>query len=64
VQNGIRHRILQRPPRRSSEWIDLFCMQFAEAPHFNHLAAVRNAFDFSGPRDFVRHAAMRSDRVR
>ena len=29
-------------------------VQFAQAPHFNHLAAVYGAFDFSGPLDFVR----------
>src|SRR5580658_1139 len=38
-------------------------VQFAQAPHFNHLNAVYNAFDFSGPRDFVRRAAGLSDRV-
>ena len=38
-------------------------MQFAQAPHFNHLAAVYNSFDFSGPLDFVRKAADLSDRV-
>jgi 4-hydroxyphenylacetate 3-monooxygenase len=37
--------------------------QFAQAPHFNHLAAVYKAFDFSGPLDFVRRAADLSDRV-
>ncbi len=31
--------------------------QFAQAPHFNHLAAVYRSFDFSGPLDFVRRAA-------
>ena len=36
--------------------------QFAQAPHFNHLAAVYN-FDFSGPLDFVKQAAGLSDRV-
>ena len=36
-------------------------IQFAQAPHFNHLAAVYNAFDFSGPLDFVRRAADLSD---
>ena len=37
--------------------------QFAQAPHFNHLAAVYNSFDFSGPLDFVRKAADLSDKV-
>jgi 4-hydroxyphenylacetate 3-monooxygenase len=37
--------------------------QFAQAPHFNHLAAVYNNFDFSGPLDFVRKSAGLSDRV-
>ena len=39
-------------------------VQFAQAPHFNHLAAVYNAFDFSGPLDFVRNAAGLSDKSR
>jgi 4-hydroxyphenylacetate 3-monooxygenase len=38
-------------------------VQFAQAPHFNHLAAVYNSFDFSGPLDFVRKSADLSDRV-
>ncbi|EWY37825.1 4-hydroxyphenylacetate-3-hydroxylase [Skermanella stibiiresistens SB22] len=38
-------------------------VQFAQAPHFNHLAAVYNSFDFSGPLDFVRKAADLSDKV-
>jgi 4-hydroxyphenylacetate 3-monooxygenase len=38
-------------------------VQFAQAPHFNHLAAVYGAFDFSGPLEFVRKAAGLSDRV-
>jgi 4-hydroxyphenylacetate 3-monooxygenase len=38
-------------------------VQFAQAPHFNHLNAVYNAFDFSGPLDFVKKAAGLSDRV-
>ncbi len=38
-------------------------IQFAQAPHFNHLAAVYGAFDFSGPLDFVRRAAGLSERV-
>jgi 4-hydroxyphenylacetate 3-monooxygenase len=38
-------------------------VQFAQAPHFNHLKAVYNAFDFSGPLDFVKRAAGLSDRV-
>jgi len=39
-------------------------IQFAQAPHFNHLAAVYGAFDFSGPLDFVRKAAGLSDKVK
>ena len=38
-------------------------VQFAQAPHFNHLNTVYNAFDFSGPLDFVKRAAGLSDRV-
>jgi 4-hydroxyphenylacetate 3-monooxygenase len=38
-------------------------VQFAQAPHFNHLAAVCNAFDLSGPLEFVRRAAQLSDNV-
>ncbi len=38
-------------------------VQFAQAPHFNHLAAVYKSFDFSGPLDFVRRSAGLSDRV-
>ncbi|HEX2114351.1 MAG TPA: 4-hydroxyphenylacetate 3-hydroxylase family protein [Alphaproteobacteria bacterium] len=38
-------------------------VQFAQAPHFNHLAALYNSFDFSGPLDFVKRAADLSDRV-
>jgi 4-hydroxyphenylacetate 3-monooxygenase len=38
-------------------------VQFAQAPHFNHLAAVYNSFDFSGPLDFVRKCAGLSDRL-
>ena len=38
-------------------------VQFAQAPHFNHLAAVYNSFDFSGPLDFVRKSAGLSDKV-
>lgn len=37
--------------------------QFAQAPHFNHLNAVYNSFDFSGPLDFVRRAAGLSPRM-
>jgi 4-hydroxyphenylacetate 3-monooxygenase len=37
--------------------------QFAQAPHFNHLNAVYNAFDFSGPLDFVKKVAGLSDKV-
>lgn len=39
-------------------------VQFAQAPHFNHLAAVYRSFDFSGPLDFVRRAAELSDQVK
>jgi 4-hydroxyphenylacetate 3-monooxygenase len=38
-------------------------VQFAQAPHFNHLAAVYRSFDFSGPLDFVRRAAELSEQV-
>lgn len=38
-------------------------VQFAQAPHFNHLAAVYKAFDFSGPLDFVRRSAGLSERI-
>jgi len=38
-------------------------VQFAQAPHFNHLAAVYKSFDFSGPLDFVRKTAGLSDTV-
>jgi 4-hydroxyphenylacetate 3-monooxygenase len=38
-------------------------VQFAQAPHFNHLAAVYRSFDFSGPLDFVRRAADLSEKV-
>jgi 4-hydroxyphenylacetate 3-monooxygenase len=38
-------------------------VQFAQAPHFNHLAALYNSFDFSGPLDFVKRAADLSDRI-
>jgi hypothetical protein len=38
-------------------------VQFAQAPHFNHLNALYNAFDFSAPLDFVKKAADLSDRV-
>jgi 4-hydroxyphenylacetate 3-monooxygenase len=41
----------------------LIFVQFAQAPHFNHLNAVYNAFDFSGPLDFVKKVARLSDRV-
>jgi 4-hydroxyphenylacetate 3-monooxygenase len=39
-------------------------VQFAQAPHFNHLAAVYNAFDFSGPLEFVRRSANLSEKVK
>lgn len=38
-------------------------VQFAQAPHFNHLNAVYKNFDFSGPLDFVRRSAGMSDRI-
>ncbi len=38
-------------------------VQFAQAPHFSHLAAVYSNFDFSGPLDFVRKSAGLSDAV-
>jgi 4-hydroxyphenylacetate 3-monooxygenase len=38
-------------------------VQFAQSPHFNHLNAVYNAFDFAGPLDFVKRVAQLSDRV-
>jgi 4-hydroxyphenylacetate 3-monooxygenase len=38
-------------------------VQFAQAPHCNHLAVVYNAFDFAGPLRFVRKAASLSDKV-
>ena len=38
-------------------------VQFAQAPHFNYLAAVYNSFDFSGPLDLVRKSAGLSDTV-
>jgi aromatic ring hydroxylase len=38
-------------------------VQFVQAPHFNHLAAVYNSFDFDGPLDFVRRAASLSEKV-
>jgi len=38
-------------------------VQFAQAPHFNHLAAVYNSFDFAGPLDFVRKSAGLSDQI-
>ena len=38
-------------------------VQFAQAPHFNHLAALYNSFDFSGPLDFVKKSAGLSDRI-
>lgn len=39
-------------------------VQFAQAPHFNHLAAVYKSFDFEGPLDFVRKTAGLSDKVK
>lgn len=39
-------------------------VQFAQAPHFNHLNAVYNAFDFSGPLEFVRNSAGLSEKIK
>ena len=39
-------------------------VQFAQAPHFNHLAAVYNSFDFEGPLEFVRKSAQLSEDVK
>ncbi|POF30933.1 4-hydroxyphenylacetate 3-hydroxylase family protein [Roseibium marinum] len=39
-------------------------VQFAQAPHFSHLAAVYQSFDFEGPLDFVRKSAGLSDQVK
>jgi len=39
-------------------------VQCAHAPHFNHLNATYNAFDFSGPLEFVPRAANLSARVK
>jgi 4-hydroxyphenylacetate 3-monooxygenase len=38
-------------------------VQFAQAPHFNHLSALYQSFDFSGPLDLVKSFATLSDRV-
>ena len=38
-------------------------VQFAQAPHFNHLNALYNSFDFAGPLDFVKRSAGLSDRI-
>lgn len=38
-------------------------VQFAQSPHFAHLNAVYNAFDFSGPLELVKKAAGLSDRI-
>jgi 4-hydroxyphenylacetate 3-monooxygenase len=38
-------------------------VQFAQAPHFNHLNALYQSFDFSGPLDLVKNFAGLSDRV-
>ena len=56
---------LHRVPLLNSDYAGhrLAFAQFAHAPHFNHLAAVNNSFDFSGPLDFVRRAANLSPRV-
>jgi 4-hydroxyphenylacetate 3-hydroxylase C terminal len=46
------------PDLLNSDYADhrLTFVQFAHAPHFNHLNTVCNAFDFSGPLDFVKKA--------
>ncbi|WP_027350121.1 4-hydroxyphenylacetate 3-hydroxylase family protein [Halotalea alkalilenta] len=38
-------------------------VQFAQAPHFSHLAATYQSFDFSGPLDLVRRSAGLSDNI-
>jgi 4-hydroxyphenylacetate 3-monooxygenase len=38
-------------------------VQFAQAPHFNHLNALYQSFDFKGPLDLVKNFAGLSDRV-
>lgn len=38
-------------------------VQFAQAPHFNHLNAVYHSFDFKGPLDFVRKSAGLSESI-
>jgi 4-hydroxyphenylacetate 3-monooxygenase len=38
-------------------------VQFAQAPHFNHLNALYQSFDFSGPLDLVKKCADLSDRI-
>ena len=38
-------------------------MQFAQAPHFNHLNALYQNFDFQGPLDLVRNFAGLSDKI-
>ncbi|SNB72507.1 4-hydroxyphenylacetate 3-monooxygenase [Arboricoccus pini] len=38
-------------------------VQFAQAPHFNHLNAVYHSFDFKGPLDFVRKSAGLSENI-
>lgn len=38
-------------------------VQFAQAPHFNHLSALYQSFDFSGPLDLVKSFADLSERV-
>ncbi len=38
-------------------------VQFAQAPHFNHLNALYQSFDFSGPLDMVKQFAGLSDRI-
>ena len=37
--------------------------QFAQSPHFAHLNAICNAFDFSGPLEFAKKAAGLTDRI-
>ena len=50
-------------PAEEVDESELTFVQFAQAPHFNHLAAVYGSFDFSGPLDLVRKSAGLSDKV-
>ena len=38
-------------------------VQFAQAPHFNHLNALYQSFDFRGPLDLVKNFAGLSEKV-